>query len=292
MRDHCIPSIYRRFVNRARFLREHPPFLRALDQTIADWNQRYPAFAIRQRGQPPTERVDNALWGPTPMALQEAIERLNGLRHPPLDTATHELTGEAIGYWGSLLLALCREWWPEPYYPAWFWPAVHPGIPFVAACLVWRPALVPEAWAEPRVIQPMGVRFDPFDPDTQPEGAFWRAAFDCLVDFIAQAIRNRTALTPEWLNEIVEQAFVRASHAESAERSPLAGERMFVPIFSGMTSSDWRAIEASVLAHLARHGRTDSIQAHARRLKAEGMSERQIAGLLGIDRRTVHRLMS
>lgn len=285
-----VPAIRKRFVARARHLATHPPFVTATAAATEKWGADYPAFAFTRGGVPPDRHPDPGDT-PLPSALHAAIMAANGRHIPSAPAVDRETTFAAALTWTDLTLALAREWWPEEYYPAWPWPGLtHPALPFVGACLIWPPVMVPEEWVDGRVLTVRGLPYDPFEPSANPAVVFARAQHAALLHDLHATLGRGETITPAWLDAAALRAAMRGADASCAAFE--AGERgyyEFVPVFPGMATTEWRALEAPVRRGLARTD--DWLRDHARHLAGTGMSTRQIAGLLGISRQKVARML-
>jgi hypothetical protein len=294
-----LPSIRARFVKRARHLQRHRPFLRALEDALARWNERYPELAIHDRGVPPDHPPEWWDFEPMPAFLFSAYvayqERLQAdeAAVPPL----------GLPKWRRLLRELCRAWWPSEYYPNWtdgdLYPIDHPAMPFVAACLLWQPALlVPEEWISSKPLSPDALGFDP--SGRTPLEMLQLQELMIRASEAADDLADACAAKPQPPEEVLKELFDRAETTIRAlgtvlhswkpkdSASPTQGEGFYyVRIFPGMTSSDWRALESSALECAA-----TALRDRARRLAEDGHSIRSIASLLGVSRLTVKRMLA
>lgn len=274
-------ALHKRVVTRARFLQEHPPYCRALARAVADWNAAYPEFAIRRREIPPV--VPPGVW-PWPPALAAAVTQWHRL--PVVSQTGPDRIGAVLvaAVWGSLVPRLCREWWLSEDFPAWFWSHKHPAAPFVAACLVWGEAMVDaNAWIAPAHLPVWGLDFDPIDRENHPDRVAERER-TAILHQLQAVLAAGESITEETLASL-EDAGRKEAHDPARELPYL-----FVPVSPGMATTDWRALEASVRRQLK--PTDDWLRDRARRLACEGLSQRQIAGRLGISERTAARMVA
>lgn len=283
-----IAALHKRFVARARYLRTHPPFRRALAPVIANWNTAYPMFAISKHAFP--SDYDPDVW-PYPPALATAIEDWSRLPSVSRTGPHKTVTAVATARWNSSLLDLARQWWPATYYPAWFWSHKHPAAPFVGACLIWGPQwAAEEEWVAQAPLPVWGLPFDPLDPDKHPWVVRERVRHDTFVQRLRDVLAGGKAITADLLETLdLEALQASVEMTQEGGSSDPAAPYLVAPLFPGMASPDWRAAEAGVRQQVAC---TDEVLSdHARRLADEGKNTRQIAGLLGISRQKVARMI-
>lgn len=289
------PSARRRYVRRAQWLKEDPAFHRAMAQSIADWNQNHPDFAVLARGYPP---VDEDYRYPDfqtimPHSLQERWKYIN---HPsrvcrdPTDAEWPIL--EAVGDWNDLVGRLCLEWWPPEIFPNWINPLSplvdHPAMFFVAGCLVWQPRAVPEEWIL-RISMLIRLDSDPRFPAAHPEVIFWRTRVQEILDGLQAALRDGQGLTADLLMQVKQQAKTAAEAArQQAEQNGPSG-RWCLLLYPGLISSDLRDDEKTLIDLAGESG--ISLSTYARDLKANGKSVYAIARVLGLSPRQAGRLL-
>lgn len=288
-----IPTIHRRFLNRATFLRRHPPFRRFLDEERDTWSARYPAFRLDERSIPPHGPSFVGMDTPHPQRLMEELstvyEYVDRGRLTQQEHDRYQHAEEARLYWRDRMRELCNMWWPPEYYPN---PIghhrFHPALAFVGGCMLYRLDLVPDRWVKPYVSGVQGVYYDPGDIDNIPEVVFYRTLFSSTVRHLNSALESGTVITPDVIGEAARSAFDDALRQRQERDQPLF---QYVAIYPGMTTSDWRALEPIVQDSLSWHLRREPLDAVARRLVDEGKSIRSVAGLLGVSRRTVERML-
>lgn len=315
-----MPSIRQRYVRRARSLKEAPGFRKALDDIVSEWNKQYPRFEITRRGYPPDRPYElvegvklpprlhagasavglskfleaalqtNPIYPPKLWAaLLVKMERENAT-HEPL-TADDELANGAGVEWQRLTLDLCLRWWPPEYYYNWMGlQTTHPARWFVSACLIWDPRDVPEEWIRDWSLHPICTPSDPVNPERNLAIIYLEALYESFSIRIEAAVLNGTPITVEFLDRAHEQA---ERDADAAERRALPNPHAgycYVPVYPGMTSSDWRNMEPSVIATL--DSMFYGLEYHARRLHAEGKTPAEIAHLIGLSERQTRRYLS
>jgi hypothetical protein len=192
--------------------------------------------------------------------------------------------------WRAFVQRLCDEWWPARYYPNWLSHHIHPAARFMGACLLWRPELVLAEWVRSEGLDLNTTHWNPADIMDHLEAPRWRAAYEHAMRRLQDAVRDGTPLSPELLAEIDTEAKeaggAASSQALSAALDPARSFR-YVALPPGISSSDWRALEARVLEYTA-----ERLGEQVRRLRDAGHTVSGIARILGISRRAVERRLS
>src|SRR5215213_7264699 len=85
-----------------------------------------------------------------------------------------------------------------------------------------------------------------------PQDVYWMTYMDHLEAAMNAAAEARTLLTPEFVRQVWADAQA-AAHVRREEylKGPVSKKLEYVRLVPGMTSTDWRALETSVLQHLA-----------------------------------------
>jgi hypothetical protein len=291
------PSIRRRFINRARYLKEDRGYRSALGRAIAQWNGEHPAYAILgQPAVPERWQIGPGQWLVYPPQLLTRMriegEQLRNARDRDHVDAfwAQERTSEATYQWRQLVCQLCEAWWPQRYFPNWapLAPYEHPAGPFVSACLLFNLLDVPEAWILDVGPSPIGLRYDPRDLNRTPDAVRDRVLWNGFMQGLDQAIEAGTTITKDVVSRIACAAApeaLRAAHDAYLEQ-PL----YFFYVPAGMNAEEWRAL-ARWCTESGDHS-APGWPGQARKLKREGHSQEAIARLLGIDRRQVRRAIS
>jgi hypothetical protein len=298
-------KLRKRFVTRAAFLKEHKPFLTALDDTIVRWNAEYPQYAIPRRTHVPDDPLrpdDNPEYPPSlgfvyPPALQAAndedyrrsIERTWELARAGLqpEWRTNDAITLALTAWQLLVKELCTTWWPPEDYPNWLHHHKHPATRFVSACLLWEPREVPEEWVQEQNIEIHRATIDPRDPSQSPQAQMWLKAWANLQVRLRLIFSLKSSLTIEDVDPLMQDAWLQAwREAQEQVGTPTGGSFAFFVIPPGMTSQDWRAMEPYAVAAAER-----SLYERAHSLEQAGMSRTQIANQLGVSRRRVQQIL-
>ena len=278
------PSVRRRFVHRARTLKEHRGFLSDVDQAIAQWKSDYPAYAIGSRPVAPDEWwITPGQWFVWPPRLLTRLRTENAF-------FAENRTSSATLQWSQLVLKLCTTWWPAKYYNNWLQaaPYQHPAGPFVSGCLIYRPPGVPEDWILAQGLFPSELSHDPGDTLRHPEAVFYRTAYFAVLEAVYESVSRGVSLTPEMLNTIDCEAHARGHAASYEVMLPRDNQFHYLHLHAGMTREDYRAAEPYVFFNVLDHGAPEWT-AHIAGLRQEGMSDRAIARLLGVDHRQVSR---
>ncbi len=292
----ALPAIRDRFVMRARHLKAFPPFREMLERERAAWDARFPQFAIGRPSLPPDETM--AEYGPYfpayPPSLSRGITEINALsgkerrEHPDYDAIC-----DAANEWLWLVLRLAKEWWPADVFPVWTTGGTgHPAGAFVSACLVWRLQVVSENWiVKAHLAGPVASAYNP-ERGEHPTAVFWRAYATAMDEAYRAAAESGAAMGIEELRRLQ-----RRAHDEANEREREASPKdirdwfYYVPVYPGMTSTDWRAMEPWVIKGLDARFGPNPLARHAKRLREEGLSARRIAIELGVSERHAGRLL-
>jgi hypothetical protein len=309
--DVVTPSIRKIFVKHARKLKRKPAFLRALQEQRTAWNLAWPRFAIGQLGPPPAEQfwLPNDFPIPPPLArASEEYNRLLAARRPIEEKAAiGEPVHGAFQAWRTILIRLCEAWWPADVYPNWVcpWeanPIIHPAWNFLAACLVWQPTQVPEEWIRAYGLTPVARNYDPSNPEGPGRVVFYRALCERLYTTLADAFADspdQMAL----LESAARDAFRAAVQAQRARGETREPDRWFVPLYPGLTSTDWQRFRARAIARANSEGlgrgasEGGNMATAGRRRRARQLwddpdySLREISDLLGLSPRQTGRLI-
>lgn len=284
-------SVITRFINRAATLRDDDDFLKRLTDARVEWNATYPQYAVRGRGEVPKEY--ETWWGiAAPRALGRDLRRV--FPEDPSNPSGRLLRDPdvawAFGEWYGTVLQLCEGGWPPEYYPNVLGTGYHPSMPFVALCLIWNPALVPNDEVLPYGLRP---KFIPF-PQRNSREAAGHIRYEYLLEAVRDALRTRESIDSSQFEELVQitgedaQRSLDQFRDELGVPNPGLGQ-WYVPLFAEMTTSDWRSMEADIRAHIAEQYGDDPIRDLAKKLRSEGLSKAKIAALLGISPRSVGR---
>lgn len=212
--------------------------------------------------------------------------------------------------WESRIESLCFEWWPPEYFPV-VSPFRHPARNFVAACLLWRFEVVPASLIQQPDLRPRRM------PDDQL--LYWYEMANGLFEHIEQRVKDGgqidqtdlTAIVDE-VHEVAFSRFVRLYEPSDPFRTlnqtfeneyehfldtvwsmgPDASLRhlwkpLYVPIYPGMKTTDWRALEHIVMAEMEDQLGSEPIAHWIDVLSQRGLSDRAISRLLGVHRKTV-----
>ena len=129
----------------------------------------------------------------------------------------------------------------------------------------------------------------------------WRTAFDQLTERIIDLVEAGAPVTRGSVENAAHRAIRDAMMTRPAvsrydqddpPRWDMAHPRdyPFLPLYVGMTTTDWQDLEPEVMAFL-RRGNGDPLAEAARRLRRRGESAGKIARLLGVSPRQVGRYL-
>lgn len=283
------PSLHRRYVARARTLKEDAHFKADIAAERERWNDRWPDFAVPGRGYPPDTR---------PYALDTAPAIVDAMNLPRRDGQLMERAEKADLNWKNLVVDICRRWWPERFFPVWQDAWIHPAAPFVHSCLVWGPVLVPEEWIETFRPVTMWAHVPALAKGMSPDGVRWHSVYLSLMRQIDDMLARGETITREDLRRL-DRAAVIASYQNDEGRGNgyegvglashiPANEMLVVPLYPGMTSTDWRGMEGNVLADV---GRCYPFEDDIRKLYEQGESIYAIARLVGYSESQVREIV-
>lgn len=287
-----------RYVARARYLIEHPPFAVAIVGARAEWDVTHPVFAIGRPAPPPVPPPFPIPDGPAaPPKLVAAAKAYN---HALANATATEEEQTALVYrgedgWRDLLGRLCAAWWPPRWYPIAPGPMTHPARRFVSGCLLWGTEHAREAWIAWPALHPVRLSAPVEEMASPAEVVYWRTQAESLHRGMTEAARDGVPLTKAAVAALARAAHAEGWEARQATEAALRAEVMpgwvggvvCVPLHPGMTHEDWRGAETAALDSVRERDRQPLLRAEARRLHAEGGSGREIAGRLGLSRSTV-----
>jgi len=283
------PSLYRRYVARARTLKEDARFNADIAAERTRWNDRWSEFAVSGRGYPPETSPSSLAGIPAIVAAMNAR---------PLDEQRMERAAKANLDWQNLKVDVCRRWWPERFYPVWQDAYIHPAAPFVHACLMWGPTLVPEEWIETFRPVMMSAHVPALARGMSPDAVRWHSVYLSLMRQIDDMLARGETISREDLRRLDRAAVIAALQNNEGRGNGYEGagdaayiptnEMPVVPLYPGMTSTDWRGMEAHVLATLeACYPFEDDI----RKLHEHGESIYAIARLVGYSESQVREIV-
>jgi len=200
--------------------------------------------------------------------------------------------------WKNLVVDICRRWWPERFFPVWQDAWIHPAAPFVYSCLVWGPVLVPEEWIE--TVRPvvMWAHVPQLAKGMSPDAVRWHSVYLSVMTQIDDMLARGETISHEDLCRL-DRAAVIASFQNGVGRGNgyegvghaahvPANEMPVVPLYPGMTSTDWRGMEAHVLAEIERYY---PFEDDIRKLHEQGESIYAIARLVGYSESQVREIV-
>lgn len=141
-------------------------------------------------------------------------------------------------------------------------------------------------WIADLTLQVFSTTHDRRDPTANPDYQRYLAAYQEMRTLLFDAEEQGRPLTPELIDE-VSIAALAAGRRKTASLNAPSRRHTFVPVFPGMTTTDWRSLESQVQQHGDLH-----LRAWVKSLFAEGMSRAAIAKELGIGRAYVRLLLS
>jgi hypothetical protein len=281
-----VPTIRRRYVARARYLKNSPVFRDAVAAAASLWNADHPDYAIRVRRSP-----TDAMIGPPgdyvyPPRLEAAMSAANREHRVDDDVFTAETD------WRSRVDSLCGESWPAADFPNWLpfsW--MHPAAKFLSACIVCDPKYV-----ETDLIRNINLAigrhaYDPTWPLERPREVFLQTLYERALQRITEHAESGQPLSAETINHLADQGMSEAREAERLHRetiAPSGGQWAYVHIYPGMTGEDWDALKQHALIE-ARKGEVE-LKRRAARMLVDGISVREVAGALGLSRAHVAKL--
>jgi hypothetical protein len=282
------PSIRPRFVRRAKTLKRDKRFHQDLARARETWNRDHPKFAAHEEGQAPQDldlQPLNIVWPPRIVRLRDNAKAIN-----------QEVDAEvriAGGHWIDLALQLCQKWWPpEHHFPNWLGLMQHPAQFFVSACMLYQPGSVPEEWIVSGNLGPHPLPFDPRDEASHPGTVFWMTYASVLTHLIDRAIADGDIIDDAWRD----RAARAATQAATLERLQVLDRDpptmwWYLAFFPGITVSDRDEFMESVRTMTEQIYGDDPLRPLVQRMVADGMTQEDIGGELGISRRAVGRLL-
>lgn len=237
-------GLRKRYLTRAGELALDPAYWQAVDNAIADWNERFPSQMIpAPRHIPP--HVDQ-LWVPWHPEWLELFES---------DDIHDPYSGDVITRWGScswiaerfylLRQRLMEKWWIERGYTAWgSGTYIHPAEFFTHVCIFYNradidadeiDALIPPL---PKLLQ--RVNFDPSNLETSPEYRYQQELAKILVREIRAAIARDDIPDAWFIEAIISDAQLQAEEARN--RVPTQDFR-YLRLYPGTMTTDLKAIE-------------------------------------------------
>jgi hypothetical protein len=297
-------SIRKRYVRRAEYLRDHPPFRRDIERRRAEWDAAWPEFAIGTSPIPLDEQTfalgAYSLMPPKLFGAQRtAGEVVKGQRQCRQDEESlSERAWLGVYEWGQFLSAICAKWWPSRYYPLSHY-ADHLAGRFVAGCLLCFPEYLPadaeDEWIGIPTMQAVGLRAPAkrmVDPALMAYQQEWGNALMARLNDAAEA---RQVLTPELLYEMWQDADEVGRTAKNACRQEFEdqewgpdhphariGVHWVMPLYPDMKREDLEEGAAQITDALRSRYGEHMLRQDARRLSREGKSDRAIAGLMGV----------
>lgn len=255
----------------------------------ADWDARFPEFRIGRRGFPPENPYRGGSDYPYPEPLIAAIDRMNSGPDPAanLDSTVLDIAFQ----WRLMVFSYTDDWFPKKYFPNWVAPSLHPAAQFVGSCILWRPDTVSEHAVKAFSLGVVGVPSNPANSEEHPQVIFYRTLLRLFTDRLDGAVTSGESITREVMIATYRDAMDEAGRASSEASFDQSKHFRYVPVFPGMTSTDWQELEVAVLGELARD-RSTLLTTHAQSLRREGMSVQRIAGTLGVSRRTAARMLA
>jgi hypothetical protein len=297
-------SIRGRYVRRAEYLQNHPPFRRDIARRRSEWDAAWPEFAI---GNSPIPIHELALapgpYSAVPPKLYSAhcvmceVETGKQARAKDSDSIEERLI-QGFWEWRQVLSSICAEWWPRRYYPLTYY-ADHLAGRFVAGCLLCSPEYLPadaaQEWISVPTLQAVSLPA-PIErmvaPATMAYQQGWESA---LMTRLNEAAEARLVLTPELLAEMGHDANEAGRAAKNAWRDDQAdldwdpdhrqariGIHWVVPLYPGMTREDLEEGASQIMDELRSQYGEHMLREDARRLSRERKSARVIAGLMGV----------
>lgn len=239
-----VPTIRRRFVARANSLRWSEGFNSSLKRVRRDWNGRQKKFPIGTiEDLPDTVPTINNLPVPIRMLTERrsALERDEHLQRVG-KSGLREVSEnyETFLEWESIVLQVCRSFWPDRRFPNWLGKLGHPCQMFVGICLIWNEREAdPERWIlkAPRQLHWHG--FDPTDYDRHPLLQNEQFENRALKEFIWEKLGRNEVAFNQALEAISEGS--NQIRRETSSNPPMSTNGWwYVPIQPGLTVDEWR----------------------------------------------------
>jgi hypothetical protein len=294
---HQSSHLRNRYLRRAKSLLRDDAFAARVAELRAEWDDRFPALAIKIPEGPPSDIpiMFDKRYGflIVPERLARVWQRIISERDSTgLSQTFGNMGAEALvplNGWRTLVISECRHWWPPSQFANYAGQYGHPASAFLGACLAYDLSSFPPDRIDRLIAKHHEVLFwhpfDPTDDDAHPTIAGLRAEQEYLWSVVGSSIGD----DHERLREIQDTAARRRIAAERRSQGNSA-DWWYIPLTPAVPA-DWELAGKLITNQIDHVYGPNPVHDHVELLAANGEKPRAIARTLGLSESRVRQVL-